>query len=300
MGIRFAPSPTGAFHVGNLRTAWISWTWSRALGQPWVVRFEDIDGPRVVPGARERQLADLKALGLEPDRSYLQSERHARHRAAFERAVASGALYPCYCSRKEIRAALDRAASAPHAPQAQYDGRCRSLSAPPPHPMATIAWRFRREDPSGKDDFIVARTSSRLGSGGVPLQPETFAPSYHWACAVDDHDGGYSLLVRASDLASAAESQRAVQAWLAASEGRPFRPPAIFHCSLVVRNDGHRLEKRTAGVTLPELEAAGIGPRELRAKFEAGFEVAAHRRGLEPGRLFGEDKETLTLRELGL
>src|SRR6476659_5113424 len=91
--VRFAPSPTGTFHVGNLRTAWVSYRWSRVLRMPWVVRFEDIDGPRVVNGARERQLADMAALGLVPDEILVQSARHERHRALFLRAVADGSVY---------------------------------------------------------------------------------------------------------------------------------------------------------------------------------------------------------------
>ena len=78
---RFAPSPTGQFHVGNLRTAWISWQWSRALATPWIVRFEDIDAPRVKPGALEAQLEDLARLGMKPGSQFLQSERAQRHRA---------------------------------------------------------------------------------------------------------------------------------------------------------------------------------------------------------------------------
>ena len=78
-GVRFAPSPTGRFHLGNLRTALLSQELARRLGQPWAIRFEDIDTLRVIPGAREQQLQDLADLGLIPDRITLQSENHARH-----------------------------------------------------------------------------------------------------------------------------------------------------------------------------------------------------------------------------
>src|SRR4051812_22191121 len=101
MGVRFAPSPTGRFHVGNLRTAWISWSLARQLGEPWVLRFEDIDQPRVQAGAEARQLADLAALGMEPDAKLVQSSFHARHRAVFDQAAAQGQLYACTCSRKD-------------------------------------------------------------------------------------------------------------------------------------------------------------------------------------------------------
>src|SRR6185312_17052083 len=98
MSVRFAPSPTGKFHVGNLRTAWISHIFSRYLGQPWIVRFEDIDQPRVVAGALQWQLDDLRKLGMVPDRVLVQSERLARHEALFRDAVAAGQVYPCTCS----------------------------------------------------------------------------------------------------------------------------------------------------------------------------------------------------------
>jgi hypothetical protein len=87
MGVRFAPSPTGVFHVGNLRTAWISHQWSQKLKLPWVVRFEDIDQPRVIKGSQEKQLADMKSLGLVPDRVYLQSQNRKRHWNLFEKIV---------------------------------------------------------------------------------------------------------------------------------------------------------------------------------------------------------------------
>src|SRR5271157_4598918 len=100
MSIRFAPSPTGTFHLGNLRTAWISHEFARSLKLPWVVRFEDIDKPRVVPGAMQKQLEDLQFLNLIPDQVLIQSEFHSRHESLFRKAVDSGQVYPCTCSRK--------------------------------------------------------------------------------------------------------------------------------------------------------------------------------------------------------
>src|SRR4051794_30272327 len=124
MSVRFAPSPTGAFHLGNLRTAWISRAWAKHLGLPWVVRFEDIDRPRVVYGAKEGQLSDMAALDLAPDEIVDQSARMDRHWELLQQAVAEGQVYPCHCSRKEILAGL---ASAPHGKEAIYDGRCRLI-----------------------------------------------------------------------------------------------------------------------------------------------------------------------------
>lgn len=252
-GVRFAPSPTGRFHIGNLRTAWISHQLAKDLGKPWVLRFEDIDRPRVAPGAQVQQLGDLTKLGLVADLVLLQSDFAQRHHEVFQSAVVSGRAYPCTCSRREVQEALRDLASAPNdGAVAVYSGACRPSSLPgeighiTPSAEGTIAWRFRMSNESGQDDFIIARTDTA----------GDFVPSYHWACAIDDFDGDYELIVRSQDLQSALKPQRAVQEWLALkgeakTQTQPW--PAAFHTSLVVQNDGHRLEKRTNGVTLDEL-----------------------------------------------
>ncbi|MCM2277158.1 MAG: glutamate--tRNA ligase family protein [Oligoflexia bacterium] len=302
-GIRFAPSPTGRFHLGNLRTAWISWRWARALGEPWVLRFEDIDRPRVAPGARELQLADLRRLGLESragDERHLQSEREERHWELLLRAWHEGRVYPCSCSRKEVLDDLRTAASAPHGEPPLYGGRCREPSRRPVPTHPTLAWRFRGEDPGGARDFIVARSAARPGSKRElegPPDRGSFAPAYHWACAIDDHDGGYALLVRAWDLAHAVPHQRAIHEWVCASTGSGNPYPAVFHTSLLTSDSGGRLEKRTRGVTLPELEAAGLSPSEILERFERSFELDAA--SYSPGKIWGEARETITLGELG-
>jgi glutamyl-tRNA synthetase len=290
MSVRYAPSPTGRLHLGNLRTAWISKRWAEALGVAWVVRFEDIDRPRVVPGAREQQTADLAALGLVPDRVYLQSERIERHWELFSRATQENFAYPCFCSRKEIREAIDASASAPHTEPPAYNGRCRDRSPPARFELNSVAWRMRGENPDGSLDVVIARTATALPDR------TSFAPSYPFACAIDDLDGGYALLVRAWDLASAADSQRRIRAWVLHSEsGTPIRftPPGIFHCSLITRNDGHRLEKRTPGVTLPELAAAGYTVEEILKRFSTSFSTPFGE--FSSGKIFGEPEKTKTL-----
>jgi glutamyl-tRNA synthetase len=314
-GVRFAPSPTGRFHVGNLRTAWISWRWARRLGEPWAVRFEDIDRPRVLPGALEQQLADLSELGLVPDARILQSQRRERHWEVFLSALREGRIYPCVCSRQEVTSALSGLASAPQAatgsaPEAPvYSGACRGLGASElrcrlgelrVQRRTGIGWRFRQPDPSGRDDFLVARTSPPVDGGGVPDEP-SFTPAYHWACAIDDYDGDYRLLVRAGDLASATPIQRAVQSFLGlGSDRREWAPPAVFHCSLVTRDDGGRLEKRTKDVTLPELRERGIGVARLLELFELSFDEALLEPPPGPGSIIGERAEKLLLSELGI
>lgn len=302
-GVRFAPSPTGRFHVGNLRTAWSSRELAHAWKQPWIVRFEDIDGPRVLAGAQEAQLADMAVLGLVPDELIIQSAAHARHWEVFGRGLQAGRIYPCFCSRRNVRDALDGAASAPHprigdSPEFVYSGHCRHLSHPPAvseHGLPSLAWRFAvEEDPSGRADFIVARTSPLL-----PADPASFVPAYHLACAIDDWDGGYHTLVRAADLASVIPQHRAIMRWLAASEHKPYLPPAVFHTALVTQDDGHRLEKRTRGVTLAELRAAGLSPLLVVEWFRKSWDASLAQAWM-PGKVFGEAASAVTLSALGL
>jgi glutamyl-tRNA synthetase len=295
MTVRFAPSPTGIFHVGNLRTAWISREWARVLNLPWVVRFENIDEPRNVPGAMERQLGDLKTLGLVPDAVQVQNERCDRHWEVFLRFHAAGLVYPCYCSRKSIREAIEASASAPHRPPPAYTGRCRKLKEPPETDLPTLAWRVRRHGEDGRDDFVIARTRTSLDSEGMP-ERSGFVPAYHWACAVDDHDGGHALLVRAWDLEEAAGQQRFLHEQIARLENVRRPPPSIFHCSLVTSDDGRRLEKRTPGASLDEILRGGETPEGLVDKFRQSF--TGDWNGFEAGKLFGESRKTLGLGEL--
>lgn len=275
--VRFAPSPTGKFHLGNLRTAWVSWRFSRALGLPWFVRFEDIDAPRVIPGAQEDQLSDLRDLGMVPDRVSVQSSQRTRHEALFAVATREGVLYPCTCSRKEIAQELEGMASAPHGAGPVYTGRCRGTARRAKSPRPTVAWRFFCEDdPTGRSDFVAARTDA---SG--------FIPAYHWACAIDDHDGAHALLVRAWDLAPAILPQRRIFEWLARQERSARAYPAVFHSSLIVAPDGRRLEKRTKGVTWSELAGSGVRAADLLNAFDLSFAPDLFR-GFEPGKIWGE------------
>lgn len=285
-GVRFAPSPTGTFHLGNFRTAYVSWAWSRALGEPWVVRFEDIDGPRVVAGARDQQLAEMEALGMRADQVVVQSAARAKHWAFFEEAIASEQVYPCACSRKEVLAGL---ASAPHAEGALYTGKCRDGLSAAATEGREIGWRFKQPDPSR--DFLVARTA------GVQADEKSFVPAYPWACAIDDLVGEYTLLVRAWDLSHALGAQREIQKWA----DRSARLPAVFHATLVTANDGSRLEKRTQGVTLKEWIAAGGTAESLAKQLAASIQPGEiEPNQLRPERIWGESRESATLRELGL
>lgn len=306
MSVRFAPSPTGHFHFGNLRTAWISSAFARELKMPWIVRFEDIDRPRVQPGAMEHQLSELRALGLEPDQIQIQSSNHRLHERFFELACRSSQVYPCTCSRKEIQDHLERMPSAPHGEWPIYDGRCRDEKSRPPARHPSLAWRFRNPAfPDGSQDFIIGRTDEPRGANqsvadlGLAIPAGGFVPAYHWACAIDDHQDRHALLIRAWDLAPAIPIQRAIHAWLNSLErdasARSF--PAVFHTSLVTASDGHRLEKRTQGVRLPELLAQGESSESLISKMSASFNPA-HFGEYAEAKVWGEARETIPIQAI--
>ncbi len=266
-GVRFAPSPTGRFHIGNLRTAWVSEKIARCLKTEWIVRVEDIDTARVLPEAWSDQKKDLASLGLVPDAVIVQSSRQTRHVELFERAKAEGRVYPCDCSRQDVLESLRQMSSAPHNVMVEYSGRCRGRSYDGSSaglknyaPKETLAWRWKSQEPNGYDDAIVLRTDP---SG------ENFAPGYHWACAIDDADGNYQVIVRAWDLAPVDKIQGEIRKWATPSSDDVI----AFHTSLVTRDDGGRLEKRTNGVTLEELLAAGESIHNLGSNFDASFDV---------------------------
>lgn len=274
-GIRYAPSPTGILHVGNLRTAWISQRLAQALGESWIVRFDDIDTPRVIAGAKQQQEQDFRALGLIADEVIVQSQRHPRHSELFHIARTAGLIYPCDCSRKDVARQtqeLASFASAPHAALPPYSGRCRHRDGEPLANFLTqdsLAWRWKMQsDATGRHDPIVLRTRD-----SATLE---VLPGYHWACAIDDADGDYRLLVRAWDLAESELIQKPLRLWVRSLRGEAVSAgdSLVFHTSLVVQADGKRLEKRTQGITLKELTAQGILPTALVGIFARSFREA--------------------------
>ena len=265
-GVRFAPSPTGRFHIGNLRTAWVSSELASAIKEPWMIRIEDIDTMRVLPKAWDDQSADLARLGLVADSVITQSANFDRHLELFERAKAEGRVYPCDCSRQDVLESLAQMERAPHTLPPEYSGHCRkkhfdgsALALSKYSPKETLAWRWKSADVRGVHDVIVART----GAAG-----EKFVPGYHWACAIDDADGDYKILVRAWDLMPVDRIQSEIRRWV-----KPLQESKVFHTALVVRDDGGRLEKRTQGVTLSDALAKGFSTETLIANFKASFDL---------------------------
>jgi glutamyl-tRNA synthetase len=258
---RFAPSPTGPLHVGNLRTALLAWLFARSAGARFLMRVEDLDRSRVRPGIEEAQLTDLRAIGLDWDGPIVrQSERMGLYEEAIARLDGEGLLYPCYCTRKEIRAAV----SAPHGIPAadRYPGTCRELTGaeraekaaagrPPALRVRAEGARISFEDrvlghqEGEPDDFVLRRNDG--------------APSYQLAVVVDDVDQEIGEVVRGADLVDSTPRQ----ILLARLLGLPV--PRYAHVPLVLGPDGRRLAKRHGAVTLEDLAARGEGPGEVLA-----------------------------------
>jgi glutamyl-tRNA synthetase len=270
---RFAPSPTGLLHVGNLRTALLAWLFARSAGARFLMRVEDLDRSRVRPGIEERQLADLRAIGLDWDGTIVrQSERMGLYEEAVARLDDEGLLYPCYCTRKEIRAAV----SAPHGiPAADcYPGTCRTLTEaeradreaagrPPALRVRAEGARIAFEDrlmgrqEGETDDFVVRRNDG--------------APAYQLAVIVDDADQGVGEVVRGADLVDSTPRQ----ILLARLLGLPV--PRYVHVPLVLGPDGTRLAKRHGAVTLEDLIARGDGPGDMLAWLACSLGLAGPR-----------------------
>ena len=225
---RFAPSPTGDLHVGNLRTALLAWLFARSAGGRFLMRMEDLDFGRVRPGVEERQLADLRAVGVDWDGPVVrQSERLS----LYEDALARLDTYPCYCTRAEIREAV----SAPHGPVGAYPGTCRDL---------TSAERAAREA-AGRPPALRVKADGEVDDFVVRRGDGAFA--YNLAVVVDDADMGVDQVVRGDDLLDSTPRQ----AWLARALGLP--EPEYVHMPLVLGPDGARLAKRHGAVTVAEL-----------------------------------------------
>jgi glutamyl-tRNA synthetase len=257
---RFAPSPTGVLHLGNLRTALLSWCAAATSGGRWLVRMEDLD-PVTASLEHERlQLEHLARIGLRPDGEVVrQSERFQLHREAIERLRADDLVYPCYCTRREVREAV----VAPHGdglPDGAYPGTCRELSDGQrrTHERAGRRAALRLRTDGERYSFADLVLGDVTGSvDDVVLQRNDGVPSYNLAVVVDDHLQGVNQVVRGDDLASSTPRQLHLQRLLG------FPAPAYAHVPLVVGRDGQRLAKRHGAVTLDELVEHGATDAEV-------------------------------------
>ena len=254
---RFAPSPTGDLHLGSAATALVAWCSARAAGGRFVLRVEDIDGPRVVPGNEARQLDDLRWLGLDWDEGpdvggpyapYRQSERHPQYEAALAHLERQGLVYRCDCSRAEIA----RVASAPHPGEdgPRYPGTCRMRPPGPWRRPPAIRLRVPDRDVT-VDDALHGRCTQNVQQavGDFVLKRGDGAYAYQLAVVVDDLDMQITEVVRGYDLLASAPRQALLAELLGG------RAPAFCHVPLVVQADGARLAKRARGTAVRDHRA---------------------------------------------
>jgi glutamyl-tRNA synthetase len=272
---RFAPSPTGELHVGNLRTALVAWLAARSRGGGFIVRMEDLDRVTSSVEHEQRQLADLAAIGLDWDGEVVrQSERFDRYREAIAMLDRMGLVYPCYCTRRDIRREIEAAASAPHGalPADGYPGTCRDL---------TGAARAEREA-AGRPPALRLRTEHqqieivdlvvgvhRGTVDDVVLQRGDGVPAYNLAVVVDDAEQGVTQVARGDDLLSSTPRQVLLQQLL----GLPT--PEYLHVPLVLGTDGERLAKRHGAVTLSQLADRGVAVADVVAWLATSLGIAA-------------------------
>ncbi|MFE9583259.1 tRNA glutamyl-Q(34) synthetase GluQRS [Nocardia sp. NPDC006044] len=254
---RYAPSPSGDLHLGNLRTALLAWAFARSTGRRFLIRIEDLD--RVRPGAEQRQLDDLTAIGLDWDGPVVrQSERLPLYRAAIDRLTAAGLTYECFCTRREIQ----QAATAPHGPLGAYPGTCRTLTdraradfraqgRPAALRLRAAATEFEiNDDLHGRYRAPVDDVVLRRGDG---------IPAYNLAVVVDDAAQGVDQVVRGDDLLPSTPRQ----AYLATLLDLPV--PHYAHVPLVLNAEGQRLAKRDGAVTLADQRTLGHPPDQVVA-----------------------------------
>jgi glutamyl-Q tRNA(Asp) synthetase len=251
---RFAPSPTGPLHAGSLVAALASWLDARAHGPRarWLVRIEDVDTPRCVPGADREILAQLAACGLVSDEAPVyQSRRGAAYQQALDALAARGLAYPCGCSRKDIETALAATGTVRQRHgELVYPGTCRAGL----HGKPARAWRLHTQRVAPAP---VAWTDRRLGAQhqDVPAEVGDFVLrradglwAYQLAVVVDDAAQGVSDVVRGEDLADNTARQIALQRALG------LGPPRYLHTPLVLAPDGHKLSKQNGAQPLDTSE----------------------------------------------
>ncbi len=265
---RFAPSPTGYLHLGHAYSALFAWEAARQSGGAFRLRIEDIDRQRCRPEFEQATYEDLRWLGLDWDGP---ARRQSDHMDTYADALAElcrlGVAYPCFCSRKQIRAEVEEAGRAPHGPSGEpiYPGVCRGLApAEAEARMARgepFAWRLdvgKALSLTGPLSWLDHRAGTvqadPLSLGDIVIARKDVPTSYHLAVTVDDHLQGVTLVTRGEDLFHATHVHRLLQALLG------LRVPTWYHHNLVADSLGQRMSKRNRAVTLRHLRESRRTP----------------------------------------
>jgi glutamyl-tRNA synthetase len=256
---RFAPSPTGPLHIGNLRTAVIAWLCAHQRDGELLLRFEDLDRANSKSEHEARQINDLAHLGMTFGSKVIrQSERFDLYREIVEGLRQQDLVYPCYCTRREIL----ESTQAPHGPtiEGAYTGTCRDLST---HERAEReqngrppSWRLRTNNEQYIVDDVIAGPTPTVVDDMVLLRNDG-VPAYNLAVVVDDAAQGVTQIVRGDDLLLGSGRHIHLQKLLG------YLTPQYVHVPLVVGPDGERLAKRHGAVTLEDLNQKGFGVTEV-------------------------------------
>ena len=257
---RYAPSPTGPLHLGNLRTALLAWLHARSQGGQLILRMDDLDAPRNKPGSAEQILRDLEWLGLNWDGAVVyQSRRSDSYQSAFERLQSTGRVFPCRCSRKDIEEAL----SAPDHQRrsASYPGTCRPENNPAPFkPDEEVAWRFRVDDTElGFDDEILGPQRANLAThpGDFIIRRKDGIFAYQLASVVDDGELGVTDIIRGEDLLDSTARQ------IALFQALGYPVPRFWHVPLMLDATGRKMGKRDGAESLAEMGAYDELPAQV-------------------------------------
>jgi glutamyl-tRNA synthetase len=282
---RLAPSPTGAQHVGNARTYLIAWLSARSQGGKVLLRMEDIDSPRIKPGAVEQAMDDLRWLGLDWDAGpIVQTQRLALYQTALDRLKQDERVYSCTCTRADV----ERAASAPHLEHEGpvYPGTCAGRKAADADALAgqPYCWRMRvGAGPLTFADGFRGETTIDIGSvgGDFVVWKSAGTPAYQLAVVVDDADQGATEVIRGDDLVPSTPRQLLLYGALG------LTPPRFVHVPLVVGADGRRLAKRHGDTRLAALRQAGVSAEALVGLLAWSCGWCANAEPISPRELIG-------------
>ncbi|MFV1989252.1 MAG: tRNA glutamyl-Q(34) synthetase GluQRS [Acidimicrobiales bacterium] len=278
---RFAPSPTGQLHLGNLRTAMLAWLFARSESGGFLMRVEDLDPGRSHREIGLQQLRDLALLGLDWDGPIVrQSERRAMYRQAIEQLEAAGYIYRCYCTRREIA----ESTTAPHGPGGvPYPGTCRHLSkaetAAKRGEGRPAALRVRASGQMQFNDLLHGPISGELDD--FVVRRNDGAPAYNLAVVVDDAAQNVTQVVRGDDLLPTTHRQ----VWLAQTLG--VSVPGYVHVPLVHGPSNERLAKRDGATSLSDRIARGQSPDEVRSWLAESLGLATAGEQVSMGNLLG-------------